>query len=66
MMVCAYRTRPVAQLSLQLHQDSIADLLQRLQLNPVAHGIGRPGQVPPPRSHLRNQVPQVHAMPLKL
>ena len=35
--------RPVAQVGLQLHQRAVADLLQRLQLDPAPGGIHRPG-----------------------
>ena len=44
-VVGADRAGPVAQVGLQLHQRAVADLLQRLQLDPAARGIHRPGQV---------------------
>ena len=57
---------PVAQIGLQLHQGAIADLLQRLQLNPAPGGIHRPGQVTRSRPRRTDQVAQVHALALEL
>ena len=57
---------PVAQLGLQLHQGAVADLLQRLQLNPAARHIHRPGQVTAPHPPLAEQVAQAHTLPLDL
>ena len=56
----------VAQIGLQLHQGAIADLLKRLQLNPAARGIHRPGQVPATRPRLAQQIAQADALPLDL
>ena len=39
----------VTQVSLQLHQSAIADLLQRLQLDAAPGGLHSPGQVTRPR-----------------
>ena len=47
--------RTVAQVGLQLHQGAIADLLQRLQLNPSTRGIYRAGQVTTPGPRLAQQ-----------
>ena len=65
-VVGADRAGPVAQVGLQLHQRAVADLLQRLQLNPAAGGIHRPGQVAAARPGLGEQVAQVHALALEL
>ena len=52
MVVGADRAGPVAQVGLQPHQGAVADLLQRLQLDPAARGLHRPGQVAVPRPRL--------------
>jgi hypothetical protein len=57
---------PVAQLGLQLHQGAVADLLQRLQLNPAARHLHRPSQVTASRPRLAEQVAQAHTLPLDL
>ena len=48
--------RTVAQIGLELHQGAIADLLKRLQLNPAARGLHRPGQVTAARPRLTQQI----------
>jgi len=58
--------RAVAQIGLQLHQGAIADLLQRLQLNPATRGIHCAGQVTAARPRLPQQIAQAHALPLNL
>ena len=66
MMVGAYRAGPVTQIGLPLHQGAVADLLQRLELDPAARHIDGPGQVAVPGSRLAEQVAQVHALALDL
>lgn len=65
-MVGADGPGPVTQASLQLHQSAIANLLQRLQLDPAPGGLHRPGQVTCPRPGGTYQVAQLHALALEL
>ena len=65
MVVCADGTGTVAQVGLQQHQGAISGLLQRLQLDPVADGIHRSGQVTRARPRRAEQIPQVCALALK-
>ena len=64
LMVGAHRPGTVAQIGLPLHQGAMADLLQRLELDPAARHIDGPGQVTVPRPRLAEQVAQVHALAL--
>ena len=66
MVVGADGASPVTQIGLQLHQDAIADFLQRLQLDPVPGRIHRSGQVTHSRPCRAGQVAQVHALALEL
>ena len=65
-VVGADRPGPVAQVGLQQHQGAVADLLQRLQLDPAARRLRRPGQVARPRPRRAEQVAQVRALPVEL
>ena len=65
-MVGADGPGPVAQVSLQPHQSAIADLLQRLQLDPPTGSLHRPGQVTCSRLGGTYQVAQLHALALEL
>jgi len=66
MMVGADSPGPVTHIGLQLHQRAIADLLQRLQLDPAPGCLHRPGQVTRPRSGRTDQVTQLDALMLEL
>ena len=66
MMVGTHRTGPVAQIGLQPHQGPVADLLQRLQADPAARNLHRPGQVTVPDSCLAEQVAQADTLALNL
>ena len=66
MVVGADGPGPVAQIGLQLHQGAIADLLKRLQPDPVPGRLHRPGQVTGSRPCRTGQVAQVHALAFKL
>ena len=66
MVVGADGPGPVAHIGLQLHQGAIADLLQRLQLDPAPGRLHRPGQVTRSRPCRAGQVAQVHALAFKL
>jgi len=57
---------PVARVGLQLHQGAVTGLLRRLQLDPAARGIRRPGQVTAAHPRPAQQIAQVHALPLDL
>ena len=65
MMIGADGTGAVAQIGMQQHQGAIPGLLQRLQLDPAAHGIHRPGQVTGTRPRRTQQITQVRALALK-
>ena len=65
MVVGADRTGAVAQIGLQQHQGAIPGLLQRLQLDPAADSIHRPGQVTRTRPRRTQQITQVRALALK-
>jgi hypothetical protein len=66
MVVGADGASPVARVGLQLHQGAVTGLLQRLQLDPAARGVHRPGQVTAWHLRLAQQIAQVHALPLDL
>jgi hypothetical protein len=66
MMVGADRTGPVAQVSLQLHQGAITDLLQRLELDPATGRIHGSGQVPRSRPRRAGEITQIDALALQL
>jgi len=66
MMVGTHRTCPVAQIGLQPHQGPVANLLERLQGDPAAGNLHRPGQVAVPRSCRAEQVAQAHTLALNL
>ena len=66
MVVGAHRAGAVAQVSLELHQGAIAGLLERLQPDPAAGGIHRPGQITPPGARRADQIAQLHALALQL
>ena len=51
-VVGAHRTGAIAHVGLQLHQGAVADLFQRLQLDPAAGDIHRSSQVTRSRSRL--------------
>jgi hypothetical protein len=64
-VVSAERARAVAQIGLELHQRAVADLFQRLQLDPAPggfHGSGQVTRAPPRRAQ---QIAQVHALALE-
>ena len=66
MVVGADGAGPVTLIGLQLHQGAVADLLQRLQLDPAPGRLHRPGQVTRSRPCRADQVAQVHALALEL
>jgi hypothetical protein len=65
-MVGADGPGPVTQIRLQLHQSAVADLLQRLQLDPAPGGLHRTGQVTGPRPGGTDQIAQLDALTLQL
>ncbi len=66
MVVGAHRTGAVTQVGLELHQGAIAGLLKRLQLDPAAGGIHRPGQITAAGARRADQIAQLHALALQL
>jgi hypothetical protein len=66
MVIRAHRAGPVAQVREELHQGAVADFLERLEPDPAACGICRPGQVTVPGAGGAHQVAQVHALAFQL
>jgi len=64
-MIGADGPGPVTEVGLQLHQDAIAGLLQRLQPDPAPGRLHRPGQVTRSRPGRTEEVAQLDALALK-
>lgn len=65
-MVGAERARAIAKIGLEPHQGAVADLLQRLQLDPAPGGFHGSGQVTRARPRRAQQIAQVHVLSLEL
>src|SRR5258708_24438661 len=65
MMIGPERTGTITQVSLEPHQRPVADLFERLQLDPAAGGGCRRSQVPRIGLRPAEQVTQVRALALK-
>ena len=66
MVIGAHRAGPVAQVRQELHQGAVADFLERLEPDPAACGIHRPGQIAVPGAGSAHEVAQVHALAFQL